>query len=101
MVAFVNLDLYKSTMYRLLHKGQTMNESTRNRSKSKSLCQQCKGNGYVIKTCARCNGSGHDPFFSCLSGPCIECKGMGHHYYICSHLHQYDRISSSTPSLEI
>ena len=99
VVAFVNLDLSKSTMYRLLHKGRTMNESTRN-SKSKFLCQYCKGNGYVVKTCSRCNGSGQDPFFSCLSGPCIECKGMGHHYYVCSHLHQYDSMITSNANPE-
>ena len=50
------------------------------------VCSECGGEGYVVRPCHRCDGSGEDPFFTVMSVPCIDCGGARQLFYLCSHV---------------
>ena len=56
---------------------------------SQAACIECGGQGYVARACHRCEGSGYDPFFRCMSVPCVECGGARRLFYLCSHVLEY------------
>ncbi len=57
-----------------------------------SMCSECDGQGYVIKECPRCGGGGDDPFFTCMSVPCVDCGGERQLFFLCSHIQRYSQF---------
>jgi hypothetical protein len=61
---------------------------------SESECHECGGEGYLVRPCPRCDGTGVDPFFTCMSVPCVDCGGARHLYFLCFHILSYAGYSA-------